>query len=105
MRMFVLKYTDAAKFRRLFSRYSYPMSSNRDYNVLTVTGPASFQAQVEAAMKLFDVAPDPPKNVELAIYLITTQETRGIAARAEGTRGEVQILVARPSISRARMCM
>ena len=76
-RMFVLKYTDAAKLRKLFSRYSYPMSSNRDYNVLTVTGPAGFQAQVEAAIKLFDVAPDPPKNIELAIYLITTKETPG----------------------------
>jgi len=75
MRMFVLKYTDAAKLRKLFSRYSFPMSSNRDFNVLTVIGPASFQAQVEAAIKQFDVAPDPPKNVEVAVYLITTKET------------------------------
>jgi hypothetical protein len=74
MRMFVLKYTDAGKLRKLFSRYSYPMSSNRDFNVLTVIGPASFQAQVEAAIKQFDVAPDPPGNIELAVYLITTKD-------------------------------
>jgi hypothetical protein len=79
-KMFVLKYTDAAKLRKLFSRYSYPMSSNRDYNVLTVTGPAGFQAQVEAAIKLFDVPPDPPKNIELAVYLITTKDAPGLLA-------------------------
>ena len=70
IKMFQLKFTDSEQVRKLFSTYSYPMSTNRDFNVLTVTAPASFVAQVEAAVKHFDVAPVPPKNVELTVYLL-----------------------------------
>ena len=71
-RMFPLKYADADQIRRLFSTYSYPMSSNREFNVLTVTAPPAFQTKVEAAIKEFDVAPaPPPKNFELTIYVMT----------------------------------
>jgi hypothetical protein len=71
IKMFPLKYADSEQVRKLFSTYSYPMSTNRDFNVLTVTAPASFVAQVEAAIKQFDVAPVPPKNIELTVYLLT----------------------------------
>jgi hypothetical protein len=70
-RMFPLKYADADQIRRLFSTYSYPMSSNREFNVLTVTAPPVFHTKVEAAIKEFDVAPAPPKNIELTIYVMT----------------------------------
>src|SRR6266542_2204877 len=70
-RMFPLKYADADQIRRLFSTYSYPMSSNREFNVLTVTAPTAFQTKVEAAIKEFDIAPVPPKNIELTVYVMT----------------------------------
>ena len=50
-RTFPLKYVDADQIRRLFSNYSYPMTANRDFNVLTVTAPAGFQTKVEEAIK------------------------------------------------------
>src|SRR5215813_4517702 len=70
-RMFPLKHADADQIRRLFSPYSYPMSSNREFNVLTVTAPAAFQTKVEAAIKEFDFPPVAPKNIELTIYVMT----------------------------------
>src|ERR1700732_1168678 len=79
MKMFPLKYADSEQVRKLFSSYSYPMSANRDFNVLTVTAPASFLAQVEAAVKQFDVAPVPPKNIELTVYLLTGADAPGPA--------------------------
>src|SRR5262245_41567031 len=69
--MFQLQYADVDQIRRLFSAYSYPMSANRELNVLTVTTPAGFLSEVEAAVKKFDVAPAPPKNIELTVYLMT----------------------------------
>jgi hypothetical protein len=77
IKMFPLKYADSEQVRKLFSSYSYPMSTNRDFNVLTVTAPASFVAQVEAAVKQFDVAPVPPKNIELSVYLLTGADAPG----------------------------
>jgi hypothetical protein len=77
VKMFPLKYADSEQVRKLFSSYSYPMSTNRDFNVLTVTAPASFLAQVEAAVKQFDVAPVPPKNIELTVYLLTGADAPG----------------------------
>jgi hypothetical protein len=71
IKMFTLKYADSEQVRKLFSSYSYPMTTNRDFNVLTVTAPASFLAQVETAVKEFDIAPVPPKNIELTVYLMT----------------------------------
>jgi hypothetical protein len=79
VKMFPLKYADSEQVRKLFSSYSYPMSTNRDFNVLTVTAPASFLAQVEAAVKQFDVAPVPPKNIELTVYLLTSADAPGPA--------------------------
>src|SRR6266446_2679194 len=70
-RTFPLKYVDADQIRRLFSAYSYPMTANRDFNVLTVTAPAGFQTKVEEAIKEFDIAPVPPKNIELTVYVMT----------------------------------
>ncbi len=75
--MFPLKYADAEQLRRLFSSFSYPMSTNTVFNVLTVTAPAGFQEQVEAAIKQFDVAPEPPKNIEFTIYLLTGADAPG----------------------------
>ena len=77
VRMFPLKYADAEQLRRLFSAYSYPITTNHDFNVLLVTGPPSFQEQVEAAIKKFDVAPEPPKDLELTVYLLTGAEAPG----------------------------
>ncbi len=77
VRMFPLKYADAEQLRRLFSSFSYPMSTNTVFNVLTVTAPAGFQEQVEAAIKQFDVAPEPPKNIEFTIYLLTGADAPG----------------------------
>ena len=79
VKMFPLKYADSEQVRKLFSIYSYPMSTNRDFNVLTVTAPASFLAQVEAAVKQFDVAPVPPKNIVLTVYLLTGADAPGPA--------------------------
>jgi hypothetical protein len=75
MRMFTLKYADAEQFRKLFSNFSYPMSTNRDFNVLSVTAPAGFLDKVQELVKQFDVAPVPPKNIELTIYLMAGVET------------------------------
>ena len=77
VKMFPLKYADSEQVRKLFSSYSYPMSVNRDLNVLTVNAPASFLSQVEAAVKQFDVAPVPPKNIELTVYLLTGADAPG----------------------------
>jgi hypothetical protein len=77
MKMFPLKYADSEQVRKLFSTYSYPMSTNRDFNVLTVTATAGFMTQVEAAVKQFDVAPVPPKNIELTVYLLTGVDAPG----------------------------
>jgi hypothetical protein len=77
LKMFPLKYADSEQVRKLFSSYSYPMSTNRDFNVLTVIAPASFLTQVEAAVKQFDVAPVPPKNIELTVYLLTGADAPG----------------------------
>src|SRR5450432_4045292 len=79
VKMFALKFADSEQVRKLFSGYSYPMSTNRDFNVLTVTAPAAFLAQVEAAVKQFDVAPVPPKNIELTVYLLTGADAPGPA--------------------------
>src|SRR5438477_2759541 len=79
VKMFPLKYADSEQIRKLFSNYSYPMSANRDFNVLTVIAPASFITQVEAAVKQFDVAPVPPKNIELTVYLLTGADAPGPA--------------------------
>jgi hypothetical protein len=79
IKMFPLKYADSEQVRKLFSSYSFPMSANRDFNVLTVNAPASFMAQVEAAVKQFDVAPIPPKNIELTVYLLTGADAPGPA--------------------------
>ena len=70
-RTFPLKYVDADQIRRLFSTYSYPMTANRDFNILTVIAPASFQTKVEEAIKEFDLQPVPPKNIELTVYAVT----------------------------------
>ena len=75
MKMFPLKYADSEQVRKLFSSYSYPMSTNRDFNVLTVTAPPGFQTKVEAAIKEFDIAPVPPKNIELTVYELTAADT------------------------------
>ena len=60
-RTFPLKYVDADQVRRLFSAYSYPMTANRDFNVLTVTAPAGFQTKVEEAIKEYDLQPIPAR--------------------------------------------
>src|SRR3982074_1867804 len=73
-RMFPLRYADAEQIRKLFSTYSYPMTANRDFNVLTVTAPAGFQTKVEEAIKEFDLPPVPPKNIELTVYTVTGAE-------------------------------
>jgi hypothetical protein len=77
LRMFTLKYADADQIGRLFSQFSYPISTNRDFNVLTVTAPASFLEKVEAIVKQFDVAPMPPKNIELTLYLLAGTDEPG----------------------------
>jgi hypothetical protein len=74
-RTFPLKYVDADQIRRLFSTYSYPMTANRDFNILTVIAPASFQTKVEEAIKEFDLQPVPPKNIELTVYTVNGAET------------------------------
>src|ERR1700716_1957470 len=79
IKMFPLKYADSEQVRKLFSSYSYPMSTNRDFNVLTVNAPASFLAQVEAVVEHVDVAPVPPKNIELTVYLLTGADAPGPA--------------------------
>ncbi len=38
--------------------------------MLAVTAPESFLEKVEAVVKQFDVAPVPPKNIELTVYLL-----------------------------------
>ncbi len=70
-RTFLLKYVDADQIRRLFSNYSYPMTANRDFNVLTVTAPAGFQTKVEEAIKEYDLQPVPARNIELTVYAVT----------------------------------
>jgi hypothetical protein len=80
-RLFPLKYADADQIRRLFSTFSYPMTANREFNVLTVTAPAVFQTQVEAAIKEYDVAPIPPKNIELTIYVIAGADAPGVTPK------------------------
>ena len=77
LRMFALKYADVDQLSRLFSNFSYPMSTNRDFNVLTVTAPESFLEKVEAVVKQFDVAPVPPKNIELTVYLLAGMDAAG----------------------------
>src|SRR5271170_3621127 len=77
MRMFPLKYADADQLRKLFSAFSYPITTNRDFNVLLVSAPPDFQTKVEAAIKEFDVAPEPPKNIELTVYLLTGADSPG----------------------------
>ena len=70
-RTFLLKYVDADQIRRLFSNYSYPMTANRDFNLLTVTAPAGFQTKVEEAIKEYDLQPIPARNIELTVYAVT----------------------------------
>src|SRR5580704_13218295 len=77
IRMFPLKYADADQLRKLFSAFSYPITTNRDFNVLLVTAPPGFQTQVEEVIKQFDIAPQIPKNLELTIYLLTGAEAPG----------------------------
>ena len=70
LRMFPLKYADAEQLRRLLSAFSYPISTNSDFNVLSLRAPNDFLSQVDGIVKRFDVAPQPPKNVELTVYLL-----------------------------------
>lgn len=77
IRMFPLKYADAEQLRKLFAAFSYPITTNRDFNVLVVNAPPSFQTQVEAVVKEFDVAPAPPRNIELSLYLLTGADAAG----------------------------
>jgi hypothetical protein len=47
------------------------MTANRDFNILTVIAPASFQTKVEEAIKEFDLPPVPARNIELTVYAVT----------------------------------
>src|SRR6266478_2824238 len=79
-RTFLLKYVD--QIRRLFSNYSYPMTANRDFNVLTVTAPAGFQTKVEEAIKEYDLQPIPARNIEVTVYAVTGAD--GVAPVLKG---------------------
>jgi hypothetical protein len=95
--MYSLKYADAEQLRKLFSAFSYPMTTNRDFNVLLVTAPPSFQSQVEATVKEFDVAPAAPKNLELTIYLLNGADAPGPTPLPQDLREIEKQLVAASS--------
>jgi hypothetical protein len=82
---FELKYTDPDQIRQMFADRSFVMEVNRSLKVLTVHGPASFLKEVEDAVKRFDVAPPPPVNFQITIYLLTVaaQAPAGVALPTE----------------------
>ena len=65
----------------MFDDRSFVMEVDRSLKVLTVHGPASFLKEVEDAVKRFDVAPPPPANIQITIYLLTVaaQAPAGVA--------------------------
>jgi hypothetical protein len=80
-KMFVLKYT-TRQLRRLFSRYSYPMSSNRDLQ--RPDGQAArrvLRRKSKPRSSCSMSRPIRPKNVELAVYLITPKGHAGLCCR------------------------
>ena len=103
VKIFPLKYADSEQVRKLFSSYSYPMSVNRDLNVLTVTAPPSFLAEVEAAVKQFDVAPPAPMNIELTVYLLTGADAAGPAPLPKELQEMEKQLVASSSYKAYRL--
>ena len=103
-RMFPLRYVDADQIRRLFSTYSYPMSANRDFNVLTVTAPPGFQTQVEEAIKEFDVAPaPPPKNIELTVYVLTGSDAPTLVPAPKELEPIQKLLIAGSAFKSVRL--
>lgn len=97
IRMFPLKYADAEQLRKLFAAFSYSITTNRDFNVLMVNAPVGFQSQVEAVVKEFDVAPAPPKNLELTVYLLTGADAPGPAPLPKALQEMEKQLVAASS--------
>jgi hypothetical protein len=82
---FELKYIDPDQIRQMFADRSLVMEVNRSLKVLTVHGPASFLKEVEDAVKRFDLAPPPPVNIQITIYMLTVaaQAPAGVALPAD----------------------
>ena len=82
---FDLKYADPERLRSLFSDRSVVIEASRDLNVLTVHGSPAFIKEVEDAVKRYDVAPQPPPNLQITVYLLTTasRSPSGVAIPAD----------------------
>ena len=74
--------------RRLLWSVYLPDDLQWEFNVLTVTGPPIFQTKVEAAIEEFDVPPA-AKNIELTIYVVTTDTASPVAKELEAIRETV----------------
>lgn len=69
---FDVKYADPERLREIFSGRSFVMEANRDLKVLTAHGTPEFVKEVEDTVKRFDIAPPPPANLDISVYLLTT---------------------------------
>ncbi len=82
-----LKYLDPDELRQVFSGRSYVMEVNRNLKLLTVSGPTEFLTEVEQAGKRLDLAPTPPANIEVTVYLLATT---GQTSSAQSLPAEMQ---------------
>jgi hypothetical protein len=82
---FELKYIGPDQISQMFADRSFVMEVDRSLKVLTVHGPASFLKEVDDAVKRFDVAPPPPVNIQITVYLLTVaaQAPAGVALPAD----------------------
>jgi hypothetical protein len=80
-----VKYIDPEEVRRVFASQSHVMEANRDLKILTAHGSPAFLKEVEETVNRLDVAPLPPANTEITVYLLAgaVQAPAGKALPAE----------------------
>jgi hypothetical protein len=67
---FDVKYIDPEEVRSVFASQSHVMEANRDLKLLTAHGTPAFLKDVEDTVKRLDVAPPPPLDTEITVYLM-----------------------------------
>lgn len=103
-----LKYLDPEQLRSLFSNRSYIMEANRELKALKVNGPETFVKEVEDTAVRLDVAPRPPADIQITVYLLATAgqplpaELKGIDSGLAGLNSSEALRLADTQVLRLR---
>lgn len=69
-KIFPIKHRDVDTLARLISAFRAEIKSSRELRVIAVTGRPEIVEAVAESIQRLDVAPPPPKNVELTFYIV-----------------------------------